>query len=527
MRSAVVVVASVLALAACAGEAAGPSSQERAGSDTSAGQGPILLASSSSGVAHVSGGVSIFLDVPSGTAVSRLAEVLDSGAVVAGATSDRRRIAAVVPRSEIHRLSSLHWAGAIRVDSTHDVPATDVVPWGVAQLGADQVQATIGNRGTGVRVGIMDTGVDCTNPDLTSRMAGGYDFVASSSSFCLNALHGTGVAGIVAASSNGSGVVGVAPEADLYSLRVCDNAYCYSALEVLALDWAITHQLQVINMSFAGCGDDVAPDLASEIASAYNAGILLVAAAGNGTSEGCANGAPVSGLARLPQTIAVAALYRDGTGSITSPAGYQYGPEVDFAAPANVLTDSVGNTTQVFGGTSGATPHVTGVIALLIKQGYSGYAAIMARLKAGATHVPAGGHDNSVGYGWVNAYGALVNGIPAPGLPVISAAAPITTAGSHTATAVVSGGVASVSFRWSVSYSNNPSLNYTTAYQGAALTFNAPAGSYNIRLTVTPRDAIGRLGSPSNADVPVCTDGGGGGLGPLHVAVGPNAKQGC
>ena len=91
--------------------------------------------------------------------------------------------------------------------------------WGVKRIGAGTVHDS-GNKGTGVNVAIIDTGIDYTHSDLNDNYIGGYDFVNGDSDPMDDNGHGTHCAGIVAAEDNGKGVVGVAPEAHLYAVKV-------------------------------------------------------------------------------------------------------------------------------------------------------------------------------------------------------------------------------------------------------------------------------------------------------------------
>ena len=86
-------------------------------------------------------------------------------------------------------------------------------------IGAGDVH-NAGNTGQGVKVGIIDTGIDYTHPELAAAYAGGYDFFNNDSDPFDDNGHGTHVAGIIAAQMNGQGVVGVAPGASLYAYKV-------------------------------------------------------------------------------------------------------------------------------------------------------------------------------------------------------------------------------------------------------------------------------------------------------------------
>src|ERR1019366_9658294 len=114
------------------------------------------------------------------------------------------------------------------------------------------VASLFGNTGSGVKVAVMDTGIDCENSDFGT--VGGIDETGDGHTYCQDpGNHGTEVAGVIAA--NGSQVVGMAPGVSLYSIRVVDDTFgIYPAHTEAGLDWAIDNGMKVINISFADCG---------------------------------------------------------------------------------------------------------------------------------------------------------------------------------------------------------------------------------------------------------------------------------
>jgi serine protease len=134
--------------------------------------------------------------------------------------------------------------------------STQQIPYGVAMINAPPMWAL--TRGTGVRVGIADTGIDLAHPDLEANIAGGRSFLPGVSSFHDEGDHGTHVAGTVGSLDNDFGVVGVAPEAQLYSLRVflgdgsSDSDFANASAVIHVIDWAIENGVKVLNMSFGG-----------------------------------------------------------------------------------------------------------------------------------------------------------------------------------------------------------------------------------------------------------------------------------
>ena len=127
-------------------------------------------------------------------------------------------IAASIPETAISGLLQNPRVTYIEYDDV--LTGGDIVPWGVDHIDADLVQAT-GVTGQGVRVAIIDSGIDVTHSDL--RYAGGYDFVNNDTDPLDDYGHGTHVAGTVAALNNGTGIVGVSPNVELYILKVLSS----------------------------------------------------------------------------------------------------------------------------------------------------------------------------------------------------------------------------------------------------------------------------------------------------------------
>jgi subtilisin family serine protease len=148
----------------------------------------------------------------------------------------------------------------------------------------------LGYRGQGIKVGIFDSGIDIDHPDLT--VVGGIDLVGDGNGLDDCQGHGTHVAGIVAARDGSRHTVGVAPRAQLYSMRLadCDWAGGTTDKMIQGLEWAIDNGMDVINMSF-GFGVEVvslptALSPASDAAfdAVYQHGIVLIAASGNSSA---------------------------------------------------------------------------------------------------------------------------------------------------------------------------------------------------------------------------------------------------
>lgn len=235
----------------------------------------------------------------------------------------------------------------------------DTVPWGIRRVGALSAQRYF--RGMGVKVGIIDTGIDINHVDLKANIYGGYNFVNNSGNFDDDEGHGTHVAGTVAAARNGIGVLGVAPSARLYGLKVLDSQGFGSLSNLLAaIDWAITNKLRIISLSLGSSQHSRSLELACQ--AAYNAGILIIASSGNDGASGCLS--RVNYPAAFSTVIAVGSLNYNMTLSSFSSTGKQ----VELVAPGrNILSTLPGNSYGYASGTSMATPHVTGIASLIIQ----------------------------------------------------------------------------------------------------------------------------------------------------------------
>lgn len=157
---------------------------------------------------------------------------------------------------------------------------TQIVPYGVPLVQAPPVWKIA--RGAGIRVGVVDTGIDSRHPDLAGNYRGGKSFVGDILVPTADGDgHGTHVAGTIAAADNGDGVVGVAPEAELYALRVFDasSEFANGSALIEVIDWAIANGLKVLNMSLGG--PETSQLEAEAFIRAQMYGILIFASSGN------------------------------------------------------------------------------------------------------------------------------------------------------------------------------------------------------------------------------------------------------
>lgn len=294
-------------------------------------------------------------------------------------------------------------------------PPPETLPWGVDRIDADLVWDADGdltvdtgaNAGSLVKVAVLDTGIDLDHPDLKDNIKGGYNAINSAKSGDDDNGHGTHVAGIIAGVDNAIGVLGVAPKAHLYAVKVLSrtgSGYFSDIIE--GLQWCMENDIQVVNMSL-GSPSNV-QSFKDAITATYNAGITLVAAAGNsGPGDNT-----VEYPARYPEVIAVSA-----TDSSDNIAGWSSrGPEVDLAAPGVSINSTYkGGGYKVLSGTSMASPHVAGVAALVIASGVSDGNGddrindeVRSILESTAENLSELNVPNSLyGYGLVDAYAAV------------------------------------------------------------------------------------------------------------------------
>ena len=283
--------------------------------------------------------------------------------------------------------------------------------WNMGMVEADAAHATA--TGTGTVVAVLDTGVHASHPDLQGRLVPGYDFVQNDADPQDGDGHGTHVLGIAgAATNNGVGIASVAPEAKMMPIRVLDDeGRGFADDAAKGIDFAIQHGAHVINLSFgpevplAGAGGE----FEQAVGRALDRGLVVVAAAGNSSLPVCEQG---PGEGRL---LCVGAVDRRRNRSVYS----SFGAGLAISAPGGsglpAVDEGILSTWNNGGyvevdGTSQATPHVSGVAALVISKGLAGQAAVRRVLQTASDAGPPG-PDPEFGAGIVNARQAVA-GLP-------------------------------------------------------------------------------------------------------------------
>ncbi|WP_075981631.1 S8 family peptidase [Bacillus massilinigeriensis] len=267
--------------------------------------------------------------------------------------------------------------------------------WGMQKIHAQQAwNANL--TGKGVRIAVVDTGIS-PHPDI--KMTGGVSITSYTRSYYDDNGHGTHVAGIIGAENNHFGTIGVAPDADLYAVKVLDqegNGYVSDIIS--GIDWAITNKMNIINLSLGAAYDSYA--LHQVVDRAYKNGILVVAAAGNyGRVDG--TGDTVMYPARYDSTIAVSATDPNNIRGNFSATGNT----IEVAAPGvDILSTFLNNGYAYMSGTSMAAPYVSGTLALL-KEANPGDSIYQLRekLRNNAIDLGTNGPDNYYGFGLIQA----------------------------------------------------------------------------------------------------------------------------
>ena len=282
----------------------------------------------------------------------------------------------------------------VEADQLHYAFAQEI-PTGIQRIFADD-NPNIGINGNDdlrvdVDVAVIDTGIDFQHPDL--NVVGGINCTVSIfNPTCVSGgdddhYHGTHVAGTIGALDNGEGVVGVAPGARLWAVKVLNKRGSgYTSWIVAGIDWVAANadMIEVANMSLGGAGFSQAEYDA--IQGAVNAGVAFAVAAGNDDDDannyspgGFDNVLSVSALADfngLPGGGAALTCRTDVDDTLADFSNW--GPEVDIAAPGVCILSTYPLEKGEYGtisGTSMASPHVAGALALLASRNNPGSAA--------------------------------------------------------------------------------------------------------------------------------------------------------
>ncbi len=276
--------------------------------------------------------------------------------------------------------------------------------WNLGMISAVTVREK-GIFGNDVKIAVLDSGLNTEHPDLKSaNILQGYNCVANASNVADvsdNYGHGTKVCGIIAAQSdNQTGIAGIAPEVHIIPLKITDQKNLWLSDIYTGIDMAIKLECDIINMSLGGALTDEAAisEFKSWIDKASDAGIIIVAAAGNG-------GTNLNYPAAFENVIGVGSVDKNGNISAYS----QQNESVFVTAPGvDIISLSNSGGTISDTGTSLATPHITAAVALIKELNPDcTLDEIKELLKTTSIDLGDVGRDICYGYGLLNINGIL------------------------------------------------------------------------------------------------------------------------
>jgi type VII secretion-associated serine protease mycosin len=270
--------------------------------------------------------------------------------------------------------------------------------------------------GRGVRVAVIDSGVDASHPQLRQRVEPGRDFLHDEPDGRQDCIgHGTAVASLIAAGPSGdTGFQGLAPDAEIIPIRISEQAEIDGeavgqqgtpAQFADAIDFAVAQDAGVINLSLVMTADNELVERA--VRRALAAGVVVVAAAGNRGGEEDGNPTPYP--ASYQGVIGVGAVTADGTRASYS----QHGDYVDLVAIGDRVTVAArAGGHRVDQGTSFAAPFVSATAAL-IRQRFPDLTPqqVEQRLVATADPAPGGTRSDDYGFGLLDPYRAVTQSL--------------------------------------------------------------------------------------------------------------------
>jgi subtilisin len=228
------------------------------------------------------------------------------------------------------------------------------IPWGVGHIRAPEAWSR--STGQRIHIGVIDTGIDYNHPDLKQAIARGVNLLNRSTLPYDDNGHGTHIAGTIAAASSQDGIIGVAPRATIHPVKAFDyNGSAYVSDIIAGIDWCVQQRLDIINMSFGM--KTYSKSLEYAVLNAYQSGTTIVASSGNDGRQ-----ATVDYPARFTQVVSVGATTRTDKIAPFS----NKGKRIDIYAPGERIYSAwLHGQYHELSGTSMATAHVSGVIALM------------------------------------------------------------------------------------------------------------------------------------------------------------------
>lgn len=334
-------------------------------------------------------------------------------------TSAIKGFSATIPVARLEKVKKDQRVQFVSEDKTVEA-FVQTTPTGINRI---QSPANV-NKGTGIGVAVIDTGIDLTHPDLQANIIANKSCIRGKKTANDDNGHGSHVAGTIAAIENSIGVVGVAPGAKLIAVKALDarGSGSWSSI-ICGIDWVTAntskYNIKVANMSLGGsgssdnnCGNSNSDALHKAICKSTAAGVTFVVAAGNSSVN--ANSFVPAAYDDAVVTVSALADSDGQSGGIGGATSYgaddtfasfsNYGSVVDLGAPGvSIYSTYKGSGYDTLSGTSMATPHVAGAAALYIAshQGLSwsqvrdGLSITAEALNAGHTD-PSGLHPEPV-----------------------------------------------------------------------------------------------------------------------------------
>jgi subtilisin family serine protease len=360
--------------------------------------------------------------------------------------------------------------------------------WGMRAVNAEAAWTV--THGARVTVAVIDTGVDATHSDLAGHVAPQIDEVPDGLTGDVGE-HGTHVAGIIAASLNGTGVAGLADKATILPIRVMDiNGTCDDFTLAAGILEAVDRGAQVINMSLGGPGSSTVKQAA--VKAAVDAGVTVVAAGGNSYEEGN----PTMYPAAYAGVIGVSSLDPDGNSSWFANTGTY----IDITAPGEEILSTVPGGWEFMDGTSMAAPFVSAAAALVraANPTLTGAQVSSVLTSTALDDADGDGKDTVFGYGLLQADMAATKAAKATGgiLAPRPVSVSVAKAGYGNVLAVnvnPNRGAGSYSFRVQKRASNGTWSTLSTVYktEGSAETKSITLGAGTFRVVVPASTGYG------------------------------------
>ncbi|MEE9525367.1 MAG: S8 family peptidase [Candidatus Woesearchaeota archaeon] len=287
--------------------------------------------------------------------------------------------------------------GAIYIDHEYSVLLDESVP----AMNADTAW-NLGYDGTGIKVAVLDTGIDYTNDAFQDRVILSEVFTGEDHSIDMHG-HGTHVAGIVAGNGN---YVGVAPDANLMNAKVLyDDGSGTSSSIIAGIEWAVANGADVISLSVGSPIGEQDDPVNLALQNAINSGIVVVVASGN---YGPCSGKSFEGVAspgNYEEVISVGAVDESGSWACFS-SGEDFGDYIkpDIVAPGvGIISYYKDGLYKSMSGTSMSTPHIAGVAALLLEEDSTlNHYSVKNLLESNAVDLGESGKDIKFGSGFVD-----------------------------------------------------------------------------------------------------------------------------